>query len=372
MRFNFRLLPMTVDMTSMSANLIRLNPTILCLLYIMTAAAKTNSTMQLPRLGLGMAALGRPGYINLNRNDVFGSADERSVDTMRDTAYRVLDRLFQQSKTSVPWIDCARSYGLSEQFVGDYLRSNSIRNDQAFVSSKWGYTYVADFQVALTKGQPHEIKDHSVSNFKKQLEETKQCIGEYVDLYQIHSATFDSGVLSDDTVHQALWDAKQTLGWKLGLSVSGPSQGDIIRAALKIQIPGSSNTPLFDSIQCTFNLFEQSASSALLQAYENGKVTIIIKEGLANGRILQNKRIVQAARDLSTTVDALALACILAQPFQPSVLSGAVTPDQLTSNWQALELLERADFRQMLPTLIAECKVDSRMYWDERSALVWN
>ena len=323
-----------------------------------TLHTDASTIMKLPRLGLGMAALGRPGYINLNRNDVLGK--DRSVEFMRDNAYRVLDRLFQLTGPgSVPWIDCARSYGLSEQFVGDYLRKNSISKDQVLVSSKWGYTYVADFQVSLGQGQPHEVKDHSVANFMKQLEETKQNIGEYVDLYQIHSATFQSGVLTDTSVHQALFQTKQQYGWKMGLSVSGPSQGDVIRAALQIT---QEQTPLFDSVQCTWNLLEQSAGPALMEA--TGRVTIIIKEGLANGRIFQHPRLIAAAQQLNTTVDVLALACILAQPFQPSVLSGAVTPDQLSSNWKALDLIEREDFRKLLPILMEQCKMESQSYWD--------
>ena len=62
----------------------------------------------------------------------------------------------------VPWLDCARSYGLSEEFVGDYLRLNRIMPEDVYVSSKWGYTYVADWRVELGDGEPHEIKDHSL------------------------------------------------------------------------------------------------------------------------------------------------------------------------------------------------------------------
>lgn len=39
--------------------------------------------------------------------------------------------------------------------------------------------------------------------FPKQIEETQQHIGEYVDLYQVHLATFESCVLTDERVHGA-------------------------------------------------------------------------------------------------------------------------------------------------------------------------
>ena len=65
-------------------------------------------------------------------------------------------------KKYIPWLDCARSYGLSEKFVGDYLRVNNVSPEDVYVSSKWGYTYVADWNVELGEGEPHEIKDHSL------------------------------------------------------------------------------------------------------------------------------------------------------------------------------------------------------------------
>ena len=95
----------------------------------------------LPRLGLGMAALGRPGYINLDRDSVFGASDSRSIEDMQNQANIVLDCMFEQSrsKQNQPWVDCARSYGLSEKFVGEYLRKKNIQPGDMYVSSKWGY-----------------------------------------------------------------------------------------------------------------------------------------------------------------------------------------------------------------------------------------
>ena len=93
----------------------------------------------LPRLGLGMAALGRPGYINLNRDSILGN--DRPVELMQQQANLVMDKLFALSSgDSSAWLDCARSYGLSEKFVSEYLRAHKIPPDQVYVSSKWGYS----------------------------------------------------------------------------------------------------------------------------------------------------------------------------------------------------------------------------------------
>ena len=334
-------------------------------------------------MGLGMAALGRPGYINLDRGLVFDTdtttittntsdVKRRSEEKMQNQANIVMEALMKESKNRnmLPWFDCARSYGLSEKFVGEFLRRNHIQPDEVYVSSKWGYTYVADFRVELEDGKPHEVKDHSVDNFLKQVEETKGFLGEYLDLYQIHSATFESGVLSDTRVHEAMSQCRKEYGWKIGLSVSSPLQGDILREAMKITT--AEGTRLFDSVQCTFNIREQSALDALLEAHDAG-MDIIIKEGMANGRVMKNQQIVNLSKQAKYPPDVLGLAAILCQDFQPRVLSGAVTSEQLISNLSALEISDKlkSEDSDLLEKIMC-CKIESETYWRERAELVWN
>lgn len=344
------------------------------------------------RVGLGLAALGRPGYINLQRDNHLTS---RSVEGMQNQANAVMDELFQQSrslsnrqggsrgeKKLIPWLDCARSYGLSEKFVGEYLRSNNVSSKEVYVSSKWGYTYVADWNVELGEGDPHEVKDHSLENFLRQVQETSEHIGEYVKLYQVHSATSDSGILTNTKVHEALHKCRKERGWKIGLSVSGPSQDQTIREAMQIKVSGQQR--LFDSVQCTYNILEQRPHDALMEAYKSG-MDIIIKEGLANGRVLSNPSLLELSRTLSCQVDELALGAILAQPFQPRVLSGSVTAAQLRSNLgsfysindpESMSVSERLvstpEGKEVLKKLMDSCKMESEMYWKDRSALKWN
>jgi aryl-alcohol dehydrogenase-like predicted oxidoreductase len=333
----------------------------------------------LPRMGLGMAALGRPGYINLDRGSVFdtdttNSSDvkRRSEEKMQNQANIVMEAMMKESKirNMIPWFDCARSYGLSEKFVGEFLRNNNVKPNEVYVSSKWGYTYVADFRVELEDGKAHEVKDHSLDNFLKQVEETKTFLGEYLDLYQVHSATFESGILTDIRVHEAMSQCRKDYGWKIGLSVSSPAQGAVLREAMKIKT--AEGIRLFDSVQCTFNILEQSPFDALLEAHNAG-MDIIIKEGMANGRILKNQHILDISKQTHYPPDALGLATILCQSFQPRVLSGAVTPEQLISNLNALELSEKIknDNKDLLKELMSY-KIESESYWQERAALVWN
>ena len=193
-------------------------------------------------------------------------------------------------------------------------------------------------------------------------------LGEYLNLYQIHSATFESGVLENEEVHKALHQCREKNGISIGLSVSSPMQDEVIRKAMTLEVDG---TKLFDSVQCTFNLLEQRPASCLLEAHEAG-MDIIIKEGMANGRVLQNP-IVQEYCELSYSPDQLALACILAQPFQPRVLSGAVTQEQLESNLEAEGLAKRLRANPViLAEIMDQTKMDSEVYWSDRSALAWN
>ena len=63
---------------------------------------------------------------------------------------------------------------------------------------------------------------------------------------------------------------------------------------------------------------------------------IIIKEGLANRRALRYPKLLELSQALDCPPDQLALGAILAQPFKSRVLSGAVTANQLRSNFGAL------------------------------------
>ena len=139
----------------------------------------------------------------------------------------------------------------------------------------------------------------------------------------------------------------------------------IRKRAMEIEVEGEK---LFDSVQCTYNVLEQRPGPTLLQAHEAG-MDIIIKEGLGNGRVLRNPVVEKYAAELMCTPDQLALACILAQPFNPRVLSGAVTPEQLKSNLEAERLRKDSS---LLNEIMESTLMESEEYWKERSSLAWN
>ena len=313
----------------------------------------------LPRLGLGMAALGRPGYINLGH--ATDLPEERSVEAMRAQAHAVLDAAFA---AGLRYFDCARSYGLSEEFVASWLAARPDAAEAVTAGSKWGYEYTAGWRIEVGEGEAHEQKELSLARLSRQLGETRELLPG-VALYQIHSATL--GVLEDAEVLEALGRLRDS-GVVVGLSVSHP-QVPTIEAAAAVSVGGK---PLFGAVQATFNLLDQSAAAALRAAHEAG-MFVIVKEGVANGRLIQGAP--AALRDEAAArgcgCDALALAWVLSHEWVDMCLSGAATVEHLRSNAAALALapLLTADVCERLAT---GCAVETEAYWAERRALAWN
>lgn len=310
------------------------------------------------RMGLGLAAVGRPGYITLGREHDLPA--ERTFAAMRRRTYELLDLAHARG---IRYVDTARSYGHAEEFLSNWLTSRRPPRN-LLVGSKWGYTYTGSWN---THAPVPEVKDHSVRAYDRQVTETRSWLGGRLDLYQVHSVTPDSPALTDRALHRKL-AALATAGVTVGLTTSGPDQRDTIRAALDITVDGR---PLFRSVQATWNLLETSAGSALAEAHEAG-LTVIVKEALANGRLAQPQLAPPALASLTdatnTPCDAVALAAALHQPWARIVLSGAATTHHLTANLLATEVNLHADQLTQL-SAIAETP---QAYWSHRSRLPWS
>ena len=276
---------------------------------------------------------------------------------MEQRTHAVLDAAYAGG---VRYFDAARSYGLAEEFLASWLAQRRIAPGAVVVASKWGYTYTAGWRVAAAR---HEVKDHSLTTLRRQLAETRARLGDYLSLYQIHSATLESGVLSDDGVIDELARLRAS-GLGVGLTLTGASQADVLRRAIDVTRDGER---VFDAVQATWNVLERGAGAALEQARGAG-MRVIVKEALANGRLFHDGVLHAEAARLDTTVDALALAAALARPWADVVLSGAATPEQLRSNLRALDVQWTPEMEARLQSLTME----SGEYWRERSVLPWN
>ncbi len=314
------------------------------------------------KIGLGLAALGRPEYINIRENHHI----DKSKEAFKENAFKVLDFAYHQG---VRYFDTAPSYGKGEQYLIEWNEKNLYHDVQ--LGTKWGYTYVANWELGF-KGA-HEIKEHTLKKLLEQWQTSKILLPS-LEIYQIHSATLESGVLKNDTVLHQLYQIKRKTGIKIGITTSGINQAEIIEAALNIKIE---NEDLFDAFQVTYNILEQSTLTILNQAKQKNK-TIIIKEALANGRVMANEKfahdqeyydtIERISKKYKVGIDAIALRFVI-DSLQPDyVLSGASNQQQLKQNLKALKFkLNKQEIQKLHAYLIP-----SDQYWSERKTLKWN
>ena len=317
--------------------------------------------LQVTPVGLGLAALGRPAYIDLGRDADLGA--DRGVEALERRCHQVLDTAYDRG---VRYLDAARSYGRAEAFLASWLDARGLGPEEVTVGSKWGYTYVGDWRM---DAETHEVKDHSLAALTRQVRETQALLGDHLDLYQIHSATLDSGVLEDRAVLAELARLRDG-GLVIGLSSSGPGQADTIRRALGVTAQGVAP---FACVQATWNLLEPSAGPALAEASEAGW-GVIVKEAVANGRLTPHGDgratavLGRVAARHGVGVDAVALAAVLANPWADVVLSGAVTTGQLEANLSALQVeLDPVELEEL--AALAE---PPEQYWRERAGLSWS
>ncbi len=318
--------------------------------------------MSKTKIGLGLAALGRPEYINVRDN----SNIDKSEEAFKNNAFLVLDEAY---KLGVRYFDTAPSYGKGEAFLNQWNEVNSYSD--VVLGTKWGYTYVANWELGFDG--KHEVKEHSIKKLLEQWQVSKQLLPN-LKYYQVHSATFESGILENEAVLNQLCQIKKETGLKIGITTSGANQKEVIESALKVSVNGEE---IFDSFQVTYNVFEQSTFSILEEVLRQGK-SVIIKEALANGRVFINKKLQyyseaykileKLSKKYKVGVDAIALRFVMDRLEPTYVLSGASNKTQLNQNLEALNFNLTLEELQLLETL----KASPEAYWNERNILSWN
>lgn len=314
-------------------------------------------------MGLGLAALGRPGYINLGHEEDLNR--NYDIQTMEDRTHDVIDAAVAQG---INYLDAAQSYGKSEDFLRSWLIKQT--REDIVVGSKWGYTYTADWQV---DAEHHEVKEHSIIVLNRQWRLSHRKLAPALKLYQVHSATLESGILDNFQVLDRLAEIQDT-GVLIGLSVSGAHQTEVVRKAMHTSVEGRL---LFESVQVTNNILEHTTDKILLEAADRG-MGIIIKEGVANGRLTTRNTdssysdlmsvLNRLAKDYETGIDAIALAYLLSKPHYHVVLSGASSIDHLHDNLHADDIVLTTQEKEQLE----KYQLDSTLYWKQRSKMRWN
>ncbi|KAA2217387.1 aldo/keto reductase [Maribacter flavus] len=313
-------------------------------------------------IALGTAAIGRPVYINIKQED---PDTEFSLEAFRKKGVEVLETAYRKG---VRHFDTAPNYGLAEDLLIDWIKE---KNDPSLiVSTKWGYTYVANFDPNATE---HEIKEHSLNKLNEQWAVSRALLP-HLKLYQIHSATFESGVLENTEVLNQLYELKKKFGLIIGLTVTGSNQVDVLKKALTVQVE---NEGLFQSVQFTFNLLDQSVAT-MKNELEQLDSPILIKEVLANGRLIPNddyksyaplyNEMKGLAKKYRVGADAIALRFAMDSFKNANVLSGASNEAHLMANLKADTFSLAYDEMDRLRSFA----IAPSAYWNERKELQWN
>ncbi len=320
------------------------------------------SGLTVSRLGVGLAAIARPGYITLGRRRDLGEI--RTGEALYARCAAVLDAA---RTAGVRYIDVARSYGRAEEFLARWLTERGVPLEALTVGSKWGYRYTAGWAV---DARVHEQKELSADRYRAQVAESRALLGDRLALYQIHSATAESGALEDGTLLAALVDGRRAGRFRaVGLTLSGTDSARALDLALAARVDGER---VFDVVQATFNVLEPSLAAGLAAAHAAG-LGVIAKEVHANGRLTDvNDRsddagMLAGLRAVSPglPVDRLAVAFALSHPFVDVVLSGAATAAQLASHVAAvgaapIDVAALGGFAEPV-----------ERYWRTRGALPW-
>ena len=313
------------------------------------------------KLGLGTAALGRPQYINVRTVE----CDNSDLSEFRKQSFSVLENAYN---SGIRYFDTAPGYGLAEELVLEWLQT---KNDSSIeIATKWGYTYTANFDANATV---HEVKEHSLSKLNEQWNFSKQLLP-YLKVYQIHSATLETGVLENKQVLEQLAFLKKEHNLKIGLTTTGTNQVEVIKKALDVLVDGKQ---VFDLFQVTYNFLDQSLKEISDELQSQDK-SIVIKEALANGRVFKNENYSHYNKMYATLeslsekhnvgVDAISLKYCEQTIDNSIVLSGASNSNQLKEN----QKLNTFSLSEEEIELLNSFKVSKDSYWTERKKLEWN
>lgn len=182
--------------------------------------------------------------------------------------------ILKSEELGVNFIDSARGYTVSEEFIGEALES---RRDKWILASK---------SMARDKASMAKDIDISLKNFKT----------DYIDLYQLHNIKTKEEldkVFSEDGAYAALLEAKEC--GKIGhIGITSHSL-DLLKIVIEMD--------KFETIMYPYNIVENQAEELFIRAKELN-IGIIVMKPMAGGAIedgtlalryiLQNKAVTTA------------------------------------------------------------------------------
>lgn len=210
--------------------------------------------------------------------------------TQEDTN-RVIDEL---EKQGINFIDTARGYTVSEEYIGNALEG---RRNKFYIATK-------------SMSRDYESMKADIELSLKKLK------SDYIDLYQIHNLKpeeFET-IFDKDKAYRALLEAKQE-GKIRNIGITSHSL-DTIQMAIK--------TDKFSIIQFPYNIVENQADEVFKEANKKG-IGIIVMKPLAGGALDDAK---------------LAIKYILSKQYIDVVIPGMENVEQVKENVSTLENID--------------------------------
>ena len=204
---------------------------------------------------------------------------------------KVIDEL---EKCGVNFIDTARGYPVSEEYLGNALKG---RREKFYIATK-----------SMSRDYESMKRDIEIS--------LKNLQTDYIDLYQMHNvkpAEYDT-LFGEDKAYRALLEAKEQGKIKhIGITSHGL---ETVEKAVE--------SDKFETIQFPYNIVENQADEVFKRAYEKGVGTIVMKP-LAGGAI-----------DDGT----LAMKYLLSREYIDVAIPGMDSPQQVIENTDVLQNYE--------------------------------
>jgi len=229
--------------------------------------------------------------------------------------------------SGVNFIDTAAAYWASEERIGKALSS---RRDEVILATKWGEWC----------DESGSVYDYSPAAMWKFLEESlRRLRTDVIDVYQIHSAPLEV-ILKGDALAEMQKARDQGKVRFLGCSCGE------LEALAAIQCGG------FDTIQVSYSLLDLTVEERVLPAALSASVGVIVKDGLAAGRLTQKvhrlgeehaelKRRVEVFRDLAgawgMSLPEMALRFVRANPAVSTIIVGTRSRIHLAEDLRAAE-----------------------------------
>ncbi len=209
----------------------------------------------------------------------------------QEEVYNVINELENQG---ISFIDTARGYTVSEEYIGNAIKG---KRDKFFIATK---SMSRDYE-----------------SMKADIQKSLECLKtDYIDLYQLHNVKIEEyeNILKEGMAYQALLEAKEQ-GIIKHIGITSHSLETIEKAV---------DTDKFETVQFPYNIVETQADEAFRKANKRG-IGVIIMKPLAGGAI-----------DDAT----LAIKYILSKDYIDIVIPGMENSEQVIENSLVLENLE--------------------------------